>query len=194
MGRRSRFAAYGPRIILGAARQEAKRTLTRTGVDRLSMGRLDAIWLKRAHRGPMDEVREATAVAGRGLAGSVDRSRRRQVTIISREVWQQVMAELGADTPPSSRRANLMVSGIELANTRGRTLRVGGVRLAIGGETTPCERMDEALPGLRAALRPEWGGGVFAQVLDDGIITVGDAVSWEPAPERPEGRMREPAR
>jgi hypothetical protein len=28
-------------------------------------------------------------------------------------------------------------------------------------------------------MRPNWGGGVFAQVLDDGIIAVGDAVLWE---------------
>ena len=43
-------------------------------------GRLEAIWIKRAHRGVMDEVTEATAVAGKGLAGNVDRSRRRQIT------------------------------------------------------------------------------------------------------------------
>ena len=143
-------------------------------------GRLDAIWIKRAHRGTMDEVREATAIAGQGLAGNVDRSRRRQVTIIEREVWDALMKALDADVSPTSRRANLMVSGVSLVETRGRTPRIGGVRLAIGGETTPCERMDEALPGLRAALRPNWGGGVFAQVLDDGIITVGDAVVLEP--------------
>jgi MOSC domain-containing protein YiiM len=142
-------------------------------------GRLEAIWIKRAHRGVMDEVSEATAIAGKGIAGSVDRSRRRQVTIIEREVWDRVMRELDGDAPPSSRRANLMVSGVRLADTRGRTLRVGGVRLAIGGETTPCERMDEALPGLREALRPGWGGGAFAQVLDDGVIAVGDSVTWE---------------
>lgn len=142
-------------------------------------GRLEAIWIKRAHRGPMDELTEATAIAGQGIAGNVDRSRRRQVTIIEREVWDALVRELGADVPPSSRRANLMVSGVRLQETRGRTLRIGSVRLAIGGETTPCERMDEAFPGLRAAMRPNWGGGVFAQVLDDGIIVVGDAVSWE---------------
>jgi MOSC domain-containing protein YiiM len=143
------------------------------------MGRLEAIWLKRAHRGPMDEVAEANAVAGQGLTGSVDRSRRRQVTIIEREVWERLMAELDADVSPSSRRANLMVSGVRLEESRGRTLRVGGVRLAIGGETTPCERMDEAFDGLRDAMRPHWGGGAFAQVLDDGVVTVGDAVEWE---------------
>jgi len=130
----------------------------------------------------MDEVAEATAVAGKGLEGNVDRSRRRQVTLIEREVWERLMRELDADVPPTARRANLMVSGVSLANTRGRTLRVGAVRLAIGGETTPCERMDEALPGLRAAMRPDWGGGVFAQVLDDGLLTVGDDVHWDDAP------------
>jgi MOSC domain-containing protein YiiM len=142
------------------------------------VGRLEAIWIKRAHRGVMDEVPEATTVAGKGLFGNVDRSRRRQVTLIEREVWDRVMGELDADVPPWSRRANLMVSGVTLEGTRGRTLRIGAVRLLIGGETTPCERMDEALPGLRDALRPRWGGGAFAQVLDDGLICVGDAVSW----------------
>jgi MOSC domain-containing protein YiiM len=49
----------------------------------------------------------------------------------------------------------------------------------IAGETTPCERMEEALPGLRAALRPRWGGGAFAQVLRGGAVRVGDRVAWE---------------
>ena len=146
------------------------------------MGKIEAIWLKRAHRGPMDEVTSATAVAGQGLAGSVDRSRRRQVTLISRERWSAIERELGVRVDPTGRRANLLVSGVDFENTRGRTLRVGGVRLAIGGETTPCERMDEAHDGLRAALRPHWGGGVFAEVLDDGLITVGDSAAWEPEP------------
>lgn len=142
-------------------------------------GRLEAIWLKRAHRGVMDPVVEATAVQGKGLVGDVTTSRRRQVTIIEREVWDALTKQLGVTASPSGRRANLMVSGIRLFNTRAATLRVGGVRLAIGGETTPCERMDEVVPGLRAAMQPGWGGGVFAQVLDDGVITVGDVVTLE---------------
>lgn len=144
-----------------------------------NVGRLHAIWIKRAHRGKMDEVPEATLAQGKGIVGDVNTSRRRQVTIIEREVWDRLMKELGAVASPAARRANLMVSGVPLFNTRGRVLRVGGVRLEIGGETTPCERMDDAVPGLRAAMRPEWGGGVFAQVLDDGIVTVGDAVRFE---------------
>ena len=142
-------------------------------------GRLEAIWIKRAHRGPMDSVQEGRLIDARGLAGNVDRSQRRQVTLLERETWDRVMNELNADLDPSARRANLLIAGIPLENTRGRILRVGDARLVIGGETTPCERMEAALPGLQAALRPAWGGGAFAQVLMGATIRVGDAVAWE---------------
>ena len=142
-------------------------------------GRVEALWTKRAHRGVMDQRTEATFVAGKGMDGNTCRSSTRQVTIISREQWQEMMAELGASVDPSARRANLMVSGVELEGSRDRTLRVGAVRIRIRGETRPCERMDEALPGLREAMGGRWRGGVFGMVLDDGIVTAGDAVSWE---------------
>jgi MOSC domain-containing protein YiiM len=144
-----------------------------------STGRLDAIWIKRAHRGKMDPASQGELIAGKGLAGNVDRSRRRQVTLLSREVWERVMTELGGSLDPSARRANLLVHGVDLADTRGRVLRIGSARVRIGGHTTPCERMDEAMPGLQAALRPGWGGGAFAEVLEGGAIQVGDVVEWE---------------
>jgi len=143
------------------------------------IGRVEVIWLKRAHRGPMDSVKEATLVAGQGVSGSVDRSRRRQVTLLESEAWAACMAELGLQKDPSLRRANILLSGLRLAHTRGLILEIGDTRLAIGGELTPCERMDEAAPGLQAALRPDWRGGVFAQVLSGGVIRVGDPVKWD---------------
>ena len=73
-------------------------------------GRLEAIWIKRAHRGPMDAVAEAELESGVGLVGNVDRIRRRQVTIIEREAWERLMEELRTSVHPSARRANLMVS------------------------------------------------------------------------------------
>ena len=127
----------------------------------------------------MDPVPRSAIAAGRGLVGSADRSRYRQITLIEREVWEALMRETGSDAPPSTRRANLLVSGIALARSRGRLLRVGGVRLRVRGEVKPCERMEEAVPGLRAAMYPDWRGGAFAEVLDDGEVAVGDVVAWD---------------
>lgn len=127
----------------------------------------------------MDPVREADLVAGQGMQASVDRSRRRQVTIIASEAWARATAAIGRDPGPAARRANILVSGIDFAGTRGRVLAVGPCRIEIGGELTPCERMDEAAPGLRRALEPEWRGGVFGTVLKGGTVRVGDTVNWE---------------
>jgi MOSC domain-containing protein YiiM len=147
----------------------------------VSPARLEAIYLKRAHRIPMVRADSARLLPGTGIEGSVGSSRTRQVTIIEREVWEALMRETGGNAPPSARRANLLVSGVPLMESRGRTLVVGSVRLLIAGETKPCERMDEAVAGLRAAMFPDWRGGAFAQVLDEGVVRVGDAVSWEEA-------------
>jgi len=141
-------------------------------------GRLEAIWIKRAHRGAMDPVDHATLVAGWGLVGNADQGRRRQVTIIEREVWGRLMRDLHADVPPAARRANLLISGVSLAGRLNTVLLIGTCRFRVLGETRPCERMDEAWQGLREAMRAGWGGGSFGEVLDDGEIAVGMAVRW----------------
>jgi MOSC domain-containing protein YiiM len=61
-------------------------------------------------------------------------------------------------------------------------LRLGECRVRIRSETRPCERMDEAHPGLRALMEAPWGGGAFGEVLTGGIVRVGDVVEWEPPP------------
>jgi MOSC domain-containing protein YiiM len=144
------------------------------------MSRLERIWIKRARRGPMDEHPSAQLVSGRGLVGNANQGGFRQVTLISQERWAAVVAALGHAVPPEARRANLLVSGVDLEGSRGRVLRVGACRLRVHGETRPCGRMDEAFQGLRAALEPHWGGGAYAEILDDGAIAVNDPVSWEP--------------
>jgi MOSC domain-containing protein YiiM len=143
-------------------------------------GSLRAIWVKRAKRGPMDPSLAGVLVAGRGLAGNANQGGRRQVTIIEEERWAEAVAEIRRTSlPPSARRANLMITGLPLAGSRGRILRIGACRLRIWTECPPCYQMDEACPGLQKALRPDWRGGACAEVLDGGTITLGDSVAWE---------------
>ncbi|MDZ7778728.1 MAG: MOSC domain-containing protein [Gemmatimonadota bacterium] len=143
-------------------------------------GRIEAIWIKRARRGPMDSVDRARLVSGEGIATDANFGRsRRQVTVIEHEVFERIREDL-PDADPSMRRANVMVRGVRLRGTRGRTLSLGGVRLWIRGETRPCERMDLQCPGLTQALATAWNGGVYAVVLDDGEIAVGDEAHLGP--------------
>lgn len=142
-------------------------------------GRLEGIWIKRARRGPMDPLAGAQMSAGSGIEGNIETGGRRQVTILSRERWDGFMEKLGAKLDPGTRRANLLVTGVDLAETRNWILRIGEVRVRILGETRPCERMEEALPGLRDLMRADWGGGAFGEVLDSGPVQIGDEVGWE---------------
>ena len=91
--------------------------------------------------------------------------------------------EAGARADPSRRRANILVSGLRLENTRGRVLEIGETRVRVGGELTPCERMEEIAAGLQAAMRSQWRGGVFGQVSTPGVVRVGDVVRWTDADE-----------
>ena len=142
------------------------------------MAVLYQIWIKRAHRGPMDAAVRATLVPGRGIAGNADQGGRRQVTLIDLERWRELMDRLGADQETGARRANLVIDSLDLFDSRGKTLRIGSARLHVLGETRPCERMEETFPGLRAAMRERWGGGAYAEVIEGGDISVGDAVEW----------------
>ena len=155
----------------------------------LPQGVIEQIWLKRAKRGPMDPVASARVRSQRGLVGNANQGGRRQITLIEAERWAEHLAAVGREGDPSigpvRRRANVLVRGIPLVNSRGRVLRIGSVRVQIAGETKPCHQMDEVFPGLQAVMKPAWGGGAFAIILDDGEIALGDPISWDDSSEPP---------
>jgi len=108
----------------------------------------------------------------RGLPG------KRQVTVLSEEAFNEACNELGTALPWTIRRANLLISGIDLENSKGRNLAIGSVVLEVTGETDPCYRMDEQFEGLKDALEPNWRGGVTCRVISEGYVKLGDEVKW----------------
>lgn len=108
------------------------------------------------------------------------KSDRRQISLIQAECWQAALEELGAEIPWQERRANILVSGINLPREVGRIIGIGPtLRIEVTRECNPCARMEEVLTGLMAALAPDWRGGVLGRVIADGRIAVGDEVRIE---------------
>ncbi len=126
-------------------------------------------------RGPMllleqVEISTSTGVTGdtRGKPGP------RQVTVLSASAWLEACAIAATDLPWLARRANLLIDGLDLRAAEGAVLHLGDhIELLVTGELDPCERMDEAAPGLRLALTDEWRGGVRCRVQRGGLLTVG---------------------
>lgn len=142
------------------------------------MAKLLTIFLRPSSRTPVREVREAAAVAGVGLEGDHAHGGKRQVTLLTREGWEEACAALGAGAlSPGGRRANLIVEGVDLAALMGGgRLRLGEVELQVARETKPCQLMDDVHLGLMDALRPRVRAGVYAEVLVGGTLRAGDPV------------------
>jgi len=138
-------------------------------------GQVVAIWLKPRRGAPMMPVDQAEVIAGRGLVGNADQGGRRQITIIDEGEWRAAISQLGVEIDPAERRANLMLRGIDLHNSRGRLLRVGNCTIRVFIETTPCTKLR---PDLRAALKPAWRGGVSGEIIEAGTIRIGDSATW----------------
>lgn len=144
------------------------------------MSSIKAIAMRAKPRAQMQTVEQVQVSVEHGIDGDFRGAQKgRQVTVLSHEAWRTACAELHAEIPWTTRRANLLVDNIDFcAEDVGKTLRIGEVELLVTEETDPCSRMDEQHPGLTAALTPDWRGGVCCDVLRAGSIRIGDAVEF----------------
>jgi MOSC domain-containing protein YiiM len=148
-------------------------------------GRIAGIARHAIPKGPMEVIDHATVTLEGGIAGDYrgamkGKPYKRQVSLIEAGDWDAAMAEVGHSIPWEQRRANLLVEGFDLPQIVGARLRIGAdVVLEVRDETNPCERMEALAEGLRAALTPDWRGGVLTMVIHPGKIAVGDPIRIE---------------
>lgn len=144
------------------------------------MSKIQAIAIKNRPRVPMQSIDSARISLANGILGDFRGAQQgRQITILSQITWQTVCAELGAELPWTTRRANLLVDGVEFdASYLGKTVRIGEVELIVTEETKPCSNMDAQHQGLTAALTPAWRGGICCNVVKPGEIELGDPVEF----------------
>jgi hypothetical protein len=143
------------------------------------VGAVAGLLVAPAAQAPLSRVESATAVPGRGLVG--DRyeqgqgtfsapGRGYELTLVESEVLDEI--ELSWEDA----RRNIVTTGISLNALVGRRFRVGAVECVGRRLAEPCAHLEKlARPGL---LRPlVHHGGLRADILSGGTISVGDQIS-----------------
>jgi len=131
----------------------------------------------------MRDLTECRVLEKRGLELENRKHGKREVTLLSKAAWAQTCRDVDAELSWHLRRANFLVSGIDLAACIGGKIAIGEVEVWIHAETRPCGLMDEQHHGLKDALKPDFRGGVHGQVVVGGRVRVGDEVRVLPAPD-----------
>ncbi len=150
-----------------------------------SEGRVEALAVASAAEAPMVVVEEAVAHAGRGLEGdrygaghgtfSNPLARGVDLTLVEAEHLEALELPSGPLDPAAARR-NVVTRGIDLNALVGRRFRVGEVECLGQRLCEPCAHLQRlTAPGTLRGLVHR--GGLRADVLTDGTIRVGDAVT-----------------
>jgi MOSC domain-containing protein YiiM len=140
---------------------------------------------------PLVAHAEVHALKGSGIAGDryatnqgffsrPGEVRIRHVTLIASEAIEEANAELARrGTPtfcPHETRRNVVTAGVDVNALLGREFRVGQVRMRGTEMTNPCKRTS-SLAGKAGFPEAFAGrGGVRAEILSDGIISIGDPI------------------
>ena len=139
------------------------------------MGQLRSIAKRNKPGARMEEVCAAVVSINSGLLGDHQRlSSQRQITLLDKMDWDVACTELNIDMPWITRRANILLDGLELPKILGAQLKIGTCIFEITGETIPCKKMDDQFEGLCQVLKVNWRGGRTCRVINGGALQVGD--------------------
>jgi MOSC domain-containing protein len=134
---------------------------------------------------PMAAVAEIRALAGCGIEGDrycreegtfSKKSPSNQMTLIEMEALDAVAKEYGFPVAAEESRRNVLTCGIALNHLVGREFTIGGVRLRGLRLCEPCSHL-ERLAGKEMIKALRHRGGLRAEILNDGMIKLGDIIT-----------------
>jgi len=152
----------------------------------MAQGRIESICITSAAEAAMRSVTEVTAIAGVGLEGdryathagtfSAKPKPGRQITLIEAEAIEALQRELGIVLALGETRRNIVTRGIALNHLVDREFTVGSLRLKGWELCEPCSDLARMTgkPQILAGLVHR--GGLRAEILEGGVIRVGDLV------------------
>ena len=155
-----------------------------------SAGTVEGIFVSPRFEQLPQPVEEVEVVPGRGIRG--DRyfapegkewrgeERGQDLTLIEAEALEALEAEHGIALAPAASRRNVLTRGIGLNDLVGKRFQVGEVECEGVELCEPCNHLQGLTePGVLRGLVHR--GGLRADVLREGSIRVGDAVTPDPA-------------
>lgn len=143
-----------------------------------SVGSVEGIYVAPAAGEPVQSLEKASALAGRGLAGDRHTDGKgtfpsglpgSALTLIEAEVCESFDPPIVAN----EHRRNVVTRGVDLNRLVGHEFRIGSVRCHGMRLCEPCRVVEgyASRPVLRALVHR---GGLRADILEDGVIHVGD--------------------
>ncbi len=132
-----------------------------------------------ADKGILDEPRYFGRLDHHGQPG------RRQMSLMEREQIAEHAATLGLPSiAPGAVRANIETTCVNLVALVGQDIQIGQAVLHISDPRSPCAKMDAICNGLRGLMENQ-RQGVLAQVIQPGMIRVGDPIRVRVSPREP---------
>jgi MOSC domain-containing protein YiiM len=142
-------------------------------------GRVEGIYLSADHGDLPEPVESVRALAGRGLEGNryfFDVAPAgTALTLIAAEAVEAMEREDGISIEPRESRRNVVTRGIDVNELVGKRFRIGEVECQGVELCEPCAGLQGMTkPGVIKGLAHR--GGLNADILSDGEISVGDTV------------------